>query len=554
MLRALTIQNVVLIEGLDLELAAGLTVLTGETGAGKSILLDGLGLALGERADSALVRAGQPTASVIAEFAVPLDHPAAHLLAEQDLSLDDSALVVRRQLRADGSGRAFINDRPVSVGLLKEVGRLLVEIHGQHDERGLINPRGHRALLDAFASAQAAVAAVERAWAQWRATQAALEDTRTSLEDAERERDYLTHAVDELTRLAPQPGEEALLAADRARALKAGKIEADLAVVLEQLGTADGALSRLRQAARRLERISDGEPALVEALARLDQAVEAAAEAEDGLLRASAQLGHEPARAEAIEARLFDLRAAARKHRVTVDDLPAMAADLAAKLALLERGQADLAAQEAAVAQAEAQYRTAADALRAQRQAAATQLDKAVAHELAPLKLERAQFRTTIEPLEPAQWGPGGTERVAFEIATNPGAPFGPLSRIASGGELSRFMLALKVALAAAGSARTLIFDEIDRGVGGAVAAAIGERLARLAGSAQVLVVTHSPQVAASGAHQWRIAKQVHDGAARTTVVALDASARREEIARMLSGDAVTPEARAQADRLLAGV
>ncbi len=547
MLTSLAIRDVVLIEALQLDFAAGLGVLTGETGAGKSILLDSLGLALGARGDAGLVRSGAAHAGVTATFRVPPGHPARTLLADNDLDADDT-LILRRRLAADGAGRAFVNDQPVSVALLRELGGRLVEVHGQADDRGLLNPRGHRDLLDAFGGLEAEVARVGAAHGAWRMAEAALAEAAAALEAGQRDREWLDHAVAELTALAPQPGEEAELAAARAEMQKGARLAGDLDAVTAQLLGSDGGLAALRLAARRLDRIAGDHPLLAAALASLDRAVIEASEAEDALAAAARALTFAPEALDAAEARLFELRAAARKHRVDPDALPGLAADLAARAAAIAAGEEGLAGLTRAVDKAKSAYVTAAADLTRARTAAAKRLDAAVTAELAPLKLDAARFRTVVAP---GASGPGGVDAVAFEIATNPGAPFGPLVKIASGGELSRFVLALKVALAATGSAGTIVFDEIDRGVGGAVASAIGDRLARLAAETQVLVVTHSPQVAARGTHQWRIAKSVEGTVTRTGVVALDAAARREEIARMLSGAEVTDEARAQAARLL---
>ncbi len=552
MLNALSIRDVVLIEALDLDFGPGLAVLTGETGAGKSILLDALGLVLGARGDSGLVRHGAAQSVVTASFETPApDGPIAALLADNGLDLDSGEpLMIRRLVKADGGSRAFVNDQPASAGLLRELGAMLVEIHGQHDDRGLLNPRGHRALLDAFARTD--TAAVNAAWRDWRTALAKLDEARAVQEVAERDRDYLAHAVEELTKLSPEPGEEALLAERRATMQRGERAAGELAAVADLLDGSDGALSRLRQAARILERASDAHPALVEALAAIDRAIVEGAGAQDQIDAAAEALAFDPAVLEADEARLFELRGLARKHRVQPDDLAALAADMAERLALVEGGEASIAGLTRAAAVAEARYADAAQALSAQRTEAAARLDAAVMTELAPLKLDAARFRTAVVALPRDQWGPDGSDRVEFEVSTNPGAPFAPLMKIASGGELSRFILALKVALAEEGGARALVFDEIDRGVGGAVASAIGERLSRLSGRNQVLVVTHSPQVAARGDRHYRIAKSSDGTVTRTGVTPLDADERREEIARMLSGAEVTPEARAQAQRLLA--
>ena len=549
MLTGLSIRDVVLIEALDLDFAAGLGVLTGETGAGKSILLDALGLALGARGESGLVRHGALQAVVTATFAEPAG-PVAALLADNGLEVEPGEpLMIRRIVKADGGSRAFVNDQPASAALLRELGGHLVEIHGQHDDRGLLNPRGHRALLDAFGRIDTAAAAA--AHRGWREAEGALAAARADIESATRDRDWLEHAVAELDALAPEPGEEETLA-DRRRAMqRAEKVADDLTAADRFLEGSDGGLSQLRQAARVLERIADAHPALADALAAVDRAVIEGAVAEDRLREARAALDFDPATLDDDEARLFELRAVARKHRVQPDDLAALADELRAKLETLNAGEEGLGALEARVATARAAYDAAAAALSEARTAAAARLDTAVAGELAPLKLDAARFRTAIAELPPEQWSATGRDRVEFEISTNPGAPFAPLVKIASGGELSRFILALKVALAEEGSAATMIFDEIDRGVGGAVASAIGDRLARLAAATQLLVVTHSPQVAARGAAHLLIAKS-HDGTVtRTGVRGLDAAERREEIARMLSGAEITDEARAQADRLL---
>ncbi|WP_404714257.1 DNA repair protein RecN [Sphingomonas sp. MMS24-J13] len=550
MLTALAIRDVVLIEALDLEFGPGLGALTGETGAGKSILLDALGLALGARADAGLVRQGAMHAGVTASFDLPPDHAAFAILAEGGLDADPGEpLVIRRQVRADGGSRAYVNNQAASAGLLRLLGTSLVEIHGQHDDRGLLNPRGHRALLDAFGRLDtASVAALHE---RWRDAESRLDQAATELEEADRDREWLEHAVAELTAFAPEPGEEAMLAEARATMQKGARLAGELAAVTEQLEGSEGALALLRQAARRLDRLASEHDTLAQALAAIDRAVNEASEAEDRLAEAGEAFAFDPARLEAMETRLFDLRALARKHRVEPDALAALAQELAGRLGRIEAGGAGLAALEKQAAAARASYDAAAAALSSSRQAAARRLDAAVAIELAPLKLDTARFRTVIEALPEAQWGPAGRDRVEFEISTNPGAPFAPLVKIASGGELSRFILALKVALAEEGGAGTMIFDEVDRGVGGAVAAAIGDRLARLAARAQILVVTHSPQVAARAARHWLIAKRSDGIVARTGVHVLDQGARREEIARMLSGAEVTDEARAQAARLL---
>ena len=550
MLIGLSIRDVVIIEALDLEFGGGLGALTGETGAGKSILLDSLGLAIGARADSGLVRHGADRAMVTATFEPARDGTVANLLADNDIAIEPGEpVIVKRIVRADGGSRATINDQPASVALLRELGGLLIEIHGQHDDRGLLNPRGHRALLDAFARIDRA--GIAGSHAAWRAAETALATAREELETAARDQEWLEHVVAELTSFAPEAGEEEDLATARATMQRGAKAGQELAEIAEMLDGSDGALAQLRQAARRLDRLSGEHEALAAALAALDRAVDEASLAEDHLARAAEALAYDPSRLETIETRLFDLRALARKHRVAAEELPALAVELAGRLARIEAGGAGIAALEKAEAEARAAYVAHAEALSTARKAAAGRLDAAVADELAPLKLDAARLRTVVETLPEAQWGPAGRDRVEFEVSTNPGAPFGPLGKIASGGELSRFVLALKVALAEEGGAATMIFDEIDRGVGGAVASAIGERLSRLAGRSQLLVVTHSPQVAARADRQWLIAKS-HDGmVTRTGVRPLDTAERREEIARMLSGAEITDEARAQAKRLI---
>ena len=547
MLRQLVIRDVVLIDRLELDFGEGLGVLTGETGAGKSILLDSLGLALGVRADSGLVRSGQPAASVTAEFTLSDDHPALRLLDEAGIERDPGEpLIFRRTLKADGGSRAFLSGAPVPAITLRDIGATLIEIHGQHDDRGLLDPKGHRALLDNFG--RIVTGPVARAWtrlADLRAELAALEAAQA---DADRDRDFLDHSITELEKLAPEDGEEQALADKRAAMKQFARVQDDLDGLADLFTGSSGGLSQLRQAARRLERVADAHPMLAEALAALDRALIDGGEAEDKIARAQAELSFSPQDLDEAEARLFELRGLARKHRVEPDQLAELLHRMKDQRGQIDRGGERIAELTRAQGVAEADYAAAAATLTQARAAAAVRLDAAVAAELAPLKLEAAQFRTAIAPAAP---GPGGADRADFEISTNPGAPFGPLVKIASGGELSRFILALKVALAEEGGASTMIFDEIDRGVGGAVASAIGERLARLATRSQLLVVTHSPQVAARAAHHYRIEKSHGTSGTRTTVRKLDPHERREEIARMLSGAAVTDEARAQAARLL---
>lgn len=552
MLTGLSIRDVVLIEALDLVFEEGLGVLTGETGAGKSILLDALGLALGARADSGLVRAGSDRAQVTASFDAS---PAAiKLLEANDMAVEPGEpLLIRRSVRADGGSKAFINDQPCSAALLRELGTQLVEIHGQHDDRGMLNARGHRAMLDAFGRCD--VQAVSTAYAAWQEAKDRLDSAREALDNATRDREWLEHAVAELRAFAAQPGEEEELAGERAAMQKGERIADDLRTVLEAFEGSDSGLAKLRSAARRLDRLGSEHPLLAEALTALDRAVIEASEAEDKLIAATQALSFDPARLEAIEVRLFDLRGLARKHNVQPAALAQLTEDLAAKLDAIEAGGEGLAKLEHEVARKAETYKAVAQKLSDMRIAAASRLDAAVASELAPLKLDAAKFRTEVERVGEDRWSAHGIDRVEFLISTNPGAPFAPLAKIASGGELSRFILALKVALAEEGGASTIIFDEIDRGVGGAVASAIGERLARLASAGkQLLAVTHSPQVAAKGQAHYFIAKSSEGTVTRTGVVRLDSEGRRQEIARMLSGAEITAEAKAQAARLMEGV
>jgi len=556
MLTRLAIRNIVLIEALDLDFSGGLGVLTGETGAGKSILLDALGLVLGNRAETGLVRAGEDQASVTASFEFDrLPRPMHDALAEAAVEVEPGEpLILKRRVKADGGSKAFINDQPVGVALLREIAASLVELHGQHDDRGLVNPRGHRLLLDRYANHQtkgADAPGVEAIWRDWRAKADALEGRRAEIAQAAQDRDLLLAHLAELTALAPVLGEEEELALARATMQKGERLSGDLAELQHLWAGSDSALATLRSAARRLDRIAAEHPLLTEALGALDRAVIEAGEAEDRLARAAEALSHDPQALDRIETRLFELRAAARKHSCTVDDLPVRMAAMRSALDGIESGEAALTALERAAHEAELDYRARAEALSVARVEAAQRLDAAVAAELAPLKLDSARFRTAVTRLGEDRWGPSGIDMVEFLIATNPGADFAPLGKIASGGELSRFILALKVALAEEGGAATVIFDEIDRGVGGAVASAIGDRLARLAQGGQLLAVTHSPQVAARGQQHYVIAKSSEGTVTRTGVVLLDSAGRQEEIARMLSGAEITAEARAQADRLL---
>ncbi len=547
MLRQLSIHNVVLIDRLELSFEPGLGVLTGETGAGKSILLDSLGLALGMRADTGLVRSGEAQAAVGAVFELPADHPAFAALQDQGIEREPGEpLIVRRTLKADGGSRAFAGGASVPATMLRDLSAGLVEIHGQHDDRGLLNPKGHRGLLNSFGRIDDGPAA--RAWAKLSEIETQLAERRQALVDADRDREWLDFSIAEIDKLGVEVGEEEKLADARLQMKAAARIEDDLGALGPHFTGSDGGLSQLRQAARRLERIHDAHPLLAEALAATDRAIIEAAEAEEKIEQAQRALAHSPVDLDEAEARLFDIRGLARKHRVEPDQLPTLLDDFSARLAAIDNGEEAIIALEGELALARDDYRSAAEVLSEARRAAAVRLDAAVAGELAPLKLDAARFRTAMAV---AEAGPAGVDRIEFEVSTNPGAPFGALTKIASGGELSRFILALKVALAEEGGAATMIFDEIDRGVGGAVASAIGERLARLAEGSQLLVVTHSPQVAARAAHHYRIEKAHGPDGTRTTVRRLSDDERREEIARMLSGADITDEARAQAARLL---
>jgi DNA repair protein RecN (Recombination protein N) len=557
MLARLSIRDIVLIERLDIEFGTGLAVLTGETGAGKSILLDAFALALGGRGDAGLVRHGAEQGQVTAVFDVPKAHPAARILAENGLEdasfADSSEMILRRVQLADGRTRAFINDQSISVQTLKAVGAALVEIHGQHDERALVDASTHRRLLDAFAGLEKDVTAVEALWDARRTANTALEEHRAGMERAAREADYLRHASDELKQLAPKDGEETALASRRTTMMQGEKIASDLREAQEAVSGDHSPIAALSAAVRRLERRGVNSPALVEPAVRaIDTAINALEEADQHLSAALAATDFDPLELERIEERLFALRAASRKYSTPVDGLAALAAKYAADVRLIDAGAEALKKLEQAAIEADARYAAAAKKLSAARQKSADKLNKAVNAELAPLKLERAKFMTEVETDESAP-GPQGFDRVEFWVQTNPGTKPGPLMKVASGGELSRFLLALKVVLSDRGSAPTLVFDEIDTGVGGAVADAIGARLARLAGQVQVMAVTHAPQVAARADQHLLISKDALDKGKRvaTRVNALAADHRREEIARMLAGAEITAEARAAAERLL---
>jgi DNA repair protein RecN (Recombination protein N) len=552
MLARLSIRDIVLIERLDIEFSRGLAVLTGETGAGKSILLDAFALALGGRGDSGLVRHGAEQGQVTATFDIPKGHPAARILSENGLD-DTGEMILRRVQLADGRTRAFINDQSISVQTLKAVGAALVEIHGQHDERALVDASTHRQLLDAFAGLEKEVAALEALWETRRTANQALDEHRASMERAAREADYLRHAADELKTLKPKDGEETALAGRRTIMMQGEKIASDLREAQEAVGGPHSPVPALAAAVRRLERRAANSPALVEPAVRaIDIAINALEEADQHLSAALVAADFDPAELERIEERLFALRAASRKYSTPVDGLAALAAKFVADVALIDAGADRLKKLEATADEADQRYGAAAAKLSAARNKSAEKLNKAVNAELAPLKLERAKFMTQVET-DATSPGPQGIDRVEFWVQTNPGTKAGPLMKVASGGELSRFLLALKVVLSDRGSAPTLVFDEIDTGVGGAVADAIGARLARLAGQVQVMAVTHAPQVAARANQHLLISKDALDKGKRvaTRVNALAADHRREEIARMLAGAEITAEARAAAERLL---
>jgi DNA repair protein RecN (Recombination protein N) len=570
MLIGLGIRDVVLIERLDLAIGPGLTALTGETGAGKSIILDALGLATGARADAGLVRRGAQQASATALFAPAEPHPVWSFLDERGLSHEPGEdLVLRRQLSADGRSRAYVNDQPTSVGVLRELGTLLLEVHGQHETVGLLDSRTHRPLLDAFGGLGGRVAATRSAWAAWREAAEAADALRRKTARAAADVEELTARLAELDRLSPREGEELALASERALLSSAEKALADIEAAREAVA-GSGLSSRLAQGLRALERareraIAAGAAAdgaavvrLSEAAAAFDRALVEADEALSAVEAAAQAFDFEPDRLEKAEERLFALRAAARKLGVTVDALPAARAETAQALRAVESADDALRAAEADAARAEAAYQAAAVALRADRRAAAARLAEAVGGELPPLKLEKARFEAAVEPLAPERAGPEGADRVEFRISTNPGADFGPLGSIASGGELARLSLALKAALAARNASSgaegaatpVMIFDEVDQGVGGAVADAVGLRLRRLAERGQVLVVTHSPQIAARADAHWRVSKSGADRIA-TAVETLAPSAREEEIARMLAGAEITDAARAAARALI---
>ncbi|WGH79023.1 DNA repair protein RecN [Jannaschia ovalis] len=548
MLRSLDIRDMLIIDRLSLEFGAGLNVLTGETGAGKSILLDSLGFVLGWRGRAELVRQGAEQGEVVAGFDLPEGHAARAVLDEHGIAAEDGELLLRRVNARDGRKTAWVNGSRVSGEVLRQLSDTLLELHGQHDDRGLLDIRGHRALLDAFAGAEPALAATRAAWRDLAAARRALRDAEAQVEAARAEEDFLRHAVSEFDKLDPRPGEEAELDARRRLMQGAERIREDVARALQAIGL-DGAEGQMMDATRWLDDAADGAgDRLGPALDALGRAMVELGEAQAGVESCLDALSFDPRELEEAEERLFAIRALARKHGVLADDLAAFGADLRGKLDLLDTTEGNMGKLRAAEAEAQAAYAAAASALTALRRDAATRLDAAMAAELAPLKMERAVFATRLAEAGPS---PEGVDEVAFEVATNPGAPSGPLNKIASGGELSRFLLALKVCLTGGDRSRTLIFDEIDRGVGGATADAVGRRLKALAAGGQVLVVTHSPQVAALGLHHWRVEKRVEDDATLSRVIPVAEADRVDEIARMLAGDTVTEAARGAARALL---
>lgn len=552
MLHRLSIRNYLLIDQLDLDVQPGLTVLTGETGAGKSILLEALGLVLGARIEGNPVRAGADQAVLTAVFDMPEQDELRSLFAEQGLEVDENALVIRRVIDRQNKSRAFVNDQPVTLNLLKSLGQVLLEIHGQFANQALLSASNHGPALDAFGGHLAQVKATAKAFGDWKAAERAVAGLQQELAQAAREADYLRHVLEELTALDPQPGEEETLAAERTAAMAAEKELAACHAALEELSGANDPQRALLAATRKLASLP---PALQDELQpvtdALDQAGNLLADALFTLQRRVNAVELDQSRLDAIEERLFALRAASRKHQVPLEDLPGLKSDIAARVGLLDRQEQALQAAREQCRITRVAYQQAAKALTTARQEAVPHLTDAVMAELHGLKLGKAVFSINLDALPEPEWGGTGQERVTFWLQTNPGLPAGPLHKIASGGELARIQLALKTALAAVNRIPTLIFDEVDIGVGGAVAAAVGERLARLAGTAQVLVITHSPQVAAAGHQHWRIAKTLVDAMTVTRVSVLDSAARQDEIARMLAGAEVTAEARAAAQKLL---
>jgi len=563
MLQSLSIRNVVLIEALNVSFRQGLCALTGETGAGKSILLGALGLAAGDRAERSLVRSGADEAKAIAEFDLPEDHPARALLSEADIDLETGeAILLRRRLGEDGRSRAYINDQPASIGLLRQLGDALVEVHGQHDGRGLLDPKTHRGELDHYARHPALIKACQTSWKTLASARSHLNDLVSANQASNEEQDFLRHALEEISKLNPMPDEDNALAEERQFLMGAERALSDLQDAQQALagdGSQGGLEARLNTALSGLERVRDqlgttdgpAHDALERASSAIDRALIEFSEAGEALVDAGRVFDVEPGRLETVEERLFALRAMARKHDVPVSELPKLHQRFADQLDAIDHAGDRIAEAKRTLMAAEAVYDDAASALTRSRSKAGKALAEAVAAELPPLKMDKARFQIAIQS-DQERAGPDGRDSVKFEVSTNPGAPFGPIDKIASGGELSRFALALKVSLSGEDEGRVLVFDEVDQGVGGAVADAVGRRLQKLAANGQTLVVTHSPQVAARADHHWQISKSDDGkGGVRTTLILLEGEARREEIARMLSGAEVTDAARAQADALM---
>lgn len=552
MLTDLSIRDIVLIDKLTLSFSEGLNVLTGETGAGKSILLDSLGLALGARADRALVRSGQDKGSVSAVFSVPENHAACQILADSGVDVAAGELVLRRQITADGRSKAWVNDEPVSQGALAKVAHLLVEIHGQHDDRGLLDSNAHRDLLDAFAGAGDLRASVASSFHTLKQAKSDRADLEAKMRKASEDEDYIRHALEELAALAPAAGEEQELADKRTLMMQGEKAAEELAEFQETLFSGEGVDARVRGVLRRMVRQGEELATVLQpATEALDRAAEELAIADQELARVLDGLSFNPNELEQVEERLFEYRRLARKHNCQPEDLIALQAQLQSQLDSIDQGEEALAAATAAVEKARVSLIAAVEKLSKKRRATAGQLDDLVNQELQPLKLEKATFRTTIEAIDEEHWNEFGAEKVTFEVKTNAGSAFGPMVKVASGGELARFILALKVVLSKNSKPATMVFDEVDRGIGGATASAVGERLKRLSDGSQLLVVTHSPQVAAQGDIQFQISKSDIGEQTKTDVVELTAERRLEEIARMLAGAEVTEAARAAAGQLL---
>ena len=552
MLTGISIRDIVLIDKLDLSLEEGLTVLTGETGAGKSILLDSLGLATGARADRALVRQDQAHGIVSAEFSVIPEHPACKLLENEGMDGGDGTVILRRQITADGRSRAWANDQPVSRGMLASLGKLLLEVHGQHDDRGLLEAAAHRSLLDTFGKHQKQLASVGQAYSALIEAQKALAQAELDLTNAQQDEEYVLHAQEELTALNPMAGEEAELSEQRALMMQGEKLTDDLNAYHSDLTGRNGVDATIRGVLRRMERTEgSASDRLAPIIHALDRSSVELAEGIESLEKLMREMQFDPQDLEAVEERLFEIRRLARKHNCQPDQLADVFQSIEQQAQALSLGDEKVREAKATLAEAETRMEEAVVALRKARKTSAARLDKLVTAELPPLKLEKAIFRTHIEELGKSDWNAQGGERTTFEVKTNPSTPFGPMVKVASGGELARFILALKVVLAEGGSVPVMVFDEVDKGIGGATASAVGDRLKRLSESAQILVVTHSPQVAACGDSQYQISKGDQGNITRTSVRQLANSERREEIARMLAGEEITDAARAAADQLL---